>query len=88
MQVEPGQTAALQLLRNDRYKLPDAEPEPINGEKEHQRFPEFSNHQSMPDLAKLTIHNQGKDIINLYLTFITYSNLTYNIATSSSAYWK
>jgi len=57
-QVEPGQTAALQLLRNDRYKLPDAEPEPINGEKEHQRFPEFSNHQSMPDLAKLTIHNQ------------------------------
>ena len=62
IQVEPGQTAALQLLRNDRYKLPDAEPEPLNGEKEHQRFPEFSNHQSMPDLAKLTIHNQGKDI--------------------------
>jgi len=29
----------------------------------------------MPDLAKLTIHNQGKDIINLYLTNITVTSL-------------
>jgi len=56
----------LQLLRNERYKLPETETgaEIGNGEKDNYGLysDHFTNHQSMPDLAKITLNNQGTNL--------------------------
>ena len=64
-QVEPGQSAALQLLRNERYKLPETSTSnELDHDKQQQQQQDKqlynfgASHQSMPDLAKLQINSQ------------------------------
>ena len=57
-QVEPGQSAALQLLRNERYKLPETASIDLDEKVAEKQLYNFAAHQSMPDLAKLQINSQ------------------------------
>ena len=57
-QVAPGQTAALQLLRG--YPLPaEAENEPDDALPNMENIGMSYNHRSMPDLAKVSLNQQG-----------------------------
>ena len=68
--MEAGQSAALQLLRNEKYRLPETEDSAlVNGESDSKMHytDQFTNHQSMPDLAKLNMNNQGDFVFRMTL---------------------